>query len=117
MRPKHFLFSIAVLLAAAPLCAQVPIIDTELIPCYPRGDNGVITTTVDPEIAGVSTRLYFRWDEDEDFYYVRMRAVGGGRYWATPPKPKDENEGVEYYVALVDPLGELMAGSGCATTP
>ena len=60
---------------------------------------------------GQSARLYFRWKEHEDFYWVAMEADPGGRFWATPPKPEKRNEQVEYYAALVDPAGKAVARS------
>ncbi len=118
MSPKRLLIFVAVLLAAAPLCAQVPIVGAEPTECFPEGDNGIVFATIGEEPSGgVSTRLYFRWDQDEDFYYVFMTAAGNGRYWATPPKPDPENEGIEYYVALIDPLGEVLAKSDALHSP
>jgi len=116
MSPKRLLAA-AVLLVTAPLYGQVPIVQAEQAQCFPKDDNGIVFATIGQEPGGVSTRLYFRWDEDEDFYYVLMTAAGKGRYWGTPPKPEDKNEGIEYYVALVDPLGEVLAKSDMLRSP
>ena len=78
----------------------------EEVECIPNNDNGVVRATVRPEIAGADVRLYFRWEEHGPFYYVLMEAAGDGVYWATPPKPTDENEQVEAYVAQVNPAGQ-----------
>ena len=115
---RCLLFVVAVLaLAAAPLGAQVPKIAAEQIECLPRGDNGVVHATISPEIGGTTTRLYFRWDEDEDFYYTLMNCVGNGRYWGIPAKPDEENEAVEYYVAVVDPNEQVLAKSESLMAP
>lgn len=98
----------AALAVAGPALAQAPAITIEETDCLPNRDNGVIRATVQPEIGGAETRLYFRWDDHGPFYYVVMEAVGGGRYWATPPKPIDENRQVEAYVAVVDPAGAVI---------
>ena len=111
--PRALLLSSIVagsLAASAAAFAQGPAIELEELDCYPNNDNGVLHATVRPEVAGADVRLYFRWDEHGDFYYVLMEAAGGGRYWATPPKPTDENEQIETYVALVDPAGEVVGG-------
>jgi hypothetical protein len=96
------------LAVAAPASAQPPAIQIEDVDCLPNNDNGVIHATVRPEIGGAEVRLYFRWDDHGPFYYVAMAAAGGGRYWATPPKPIDENHQVEGYVATVSPAGEVI---------
>jgi len=117
MSPKRLLLLAAVLFATAPLYAQVPVIRATPAQCFPKEDNGIVFATLEGEPGGVSTRLYFRWDEDEDFYYVLMTAAGGGKYWGTPPKADDKNEGIEYYVALVDPTGEVLAKSDMLHSP
>lgn len=117
MSSTRLLSVAAVLLATAPLYGQVPVVRAEPAECFPKADNGIVFATLGEAPGGVSTRLYFRWDEDEDFYYVLMTAAGNGRYWGTPAKPDDENEGIEYYVALVDPLGEVFAKSDALHSP
>lgn len=99
--------------------AQAPSFVIEEAECIPNNDNGVIRATVQPEVGGAETRLYFRWDDEEDgpFYFVAMVAEGAGRYWATPPKPIDENHQVEYYVALVDAAGTVIGQSDPVVTP
>lgn len=109
--------SMVMSLIATPLMAQVPKIMPEQIECLPETENGVIHTTIQPDIGGVSQRLYFRWSQDEDFYFVLLEAVGQGRYWGVPPKPDAENEMVEYYVALVDPDNQVLAKSDSLMAP
>jgi hypothetical protein len=99
-----------ILAAPAAVFAQGPGIQVQDLDCYPNNDNSVIHATVQPEVAGAEVRLYFRWDEHGPFYYVLMEAEGAGRYWVTPPKPIDENDQIELYVAQVDPAGEVVGG-------
>ena len=106
-----------ILLGALPLGAQVPKVTVEQIDCLPRSDNGVVNASIDPEVGGAVPRLYFQWEEDEDYYYVRMLPVGRGRYWGVPPKPDEENEAVKYYVALVDPQEQVLARSETLMAP
>lgn len=110
-------FLLVFLLSAVPLGAQVPQVMVEQIDCLPRSDNGVINATITPESGGVTSRLYFRWEEDEDFYYVLMNGVGQGRYWGVPPKPDEANQAVEYYAALVDPQEQVLAKSDPLMAP
>lgn len=93
-------------LAQAPAQSGAPAITIHEVECIPNNDNGVVQATVRPEIGGADVRLYFRWDDHGPFYYVLMEAAGDGLYWATPPKPIDENHQVELYVAQVSPAGE-----------
>ena len=40
-----------------------------------------------------------------------FEAQGAGRYWTTPPKPERRNQRVDYYGALVDAAGTVVAKS------
>lgn len=111
------LWAFSILGAVTLAHAEVPQIALERVECLPKGDNGVIYATVAPEIGGASTQLFFRWEQDEDFYYVLMQTEGGGRYWGVPAKPDPENEAVEYYVALVDPAGQVLGKSAAQISP
>lgn len=117
--PVPTLLSILALVVIMPgaLLAQAPTITVEEVECIPNNDNGVVRGTVEPEVGGAQVRLYFRWDDHGPFYYVVMEAAGGGSYWATPPKPVDENHQVEYYVAVVDPEGSVIGQSEPTVTP
>lgn len=79
--------------------------------CLPPEENGVIRATGTTSGPGQSPRLYFRWREHEDFYWVAMEAEPNGRFWAIPPKPERRNEQVEVYGAVVDPTGRVVARS------
>lgn len=92
--------------AQAPARNGAPGITVHEVECIPNNDNGVVRATVQPEIGGAEVRLYFRWEEHGPFYYVLMEAAGDGAYWATPPKPVDENHQVEVYVTQVNPAGQ-----------
>jgi len=92
-------------------------VDVEQIDCLPNNENGVIRATVQPEVGGAQVRLYFRWDDHGPFYFLVMEAEGAGRYWATPPKPDDQNHQVEYYVAIVDPQETVLRQSEPMITP
>ena len=94
-----------------------PVIQLDEVRCVPRNDNGLVRATLRPEVGGAEVRLYFRWDDHGEFYYVIMDAAGAGRYWATPPKPTDANHQVEYYVAVVTPEGSVLGRSEPQVAP
>jgi hypothetical protein len=111
-------FAIALLLGAA---VHAQTISVERAPCIRVEDNGVVRAAVTGDAPGQSARLYFRWKNDRDgdkaFYWVSMEPEPNGRYWATPPKPEKRNTQVEYYGALVDPAGKVVARSATQVTP
>jgi hypothetical protein len=112
------LFAIALLLGSAVHAQSVSV---ERASCLPVEDNGLVKASVTGEAPGQSVRLYFRWKNngggDKAFYWVAMEAEPGGRYWATPPKPEKRNTAVEYYGALVDAAGRVVARSATQVTP
>jgi len=110
-------FLVAAFLAATAAAAQTPNVAVDPVSCLPQGENGVVWATIAPEVGGAQPRLYFRWDQDEDFYWVLMQASGQGRYWGVPPKPEDKNKAVEYYTAVVDPENRILAKSEMLTSP
>ncbi len=92
--------------------AQSPqAVTLEKTACIPREQNGVVRANLPPLTTGQSPRLYFRWRDHEDFYWVALEAEPGGRYWAIPPKPELRNEQVEVYSAVVDATGKVNARS------
>jgi hypothetical protein len=103
------LFAAGLLFAGVAARGQSVSVDKP--PCVPAEDNGLVKATVTAAAPGQSVRLYFRWREHEDFYWVAMEAEPGGRFWATPPKPEKRNEQIEYYAALTDPAGKVVARS------
>ena len=115
--PLLFAVAFAAMVLTTVAGAQVPKIASEQIECLPDEENGVVNATITNEVGGTSSRLYFRWAEDEDYYWVPMVAMGAGRYWGVPPKPDPNNEMVEYYVAVVDPQEQVLAKSDSLTAP
>lgn len=115
---KRLLISAAAaLLCSAAAVAQPPVVTAEQAECFPEAANGVVDASVKPEVGGASTRLYFRWDEHGDMYWVDMVAAGGGAYWGIPAKPEPQNETIEYYVAVVDAYGRTLARSESMHSP
>jgi hypothetical protein len=104
-------FLLAGLIFAGAAAAQAQSVSVERPNCLPSEDNGVVRATVNGGGPGQAVRLYFRWKDHEDFYWVAMEADPGGRFWAIPPKPERRNEQVEYYAALTDPAGKVVARS------
>lgn len=102
---------LAGLILAGAAAAQAQSVTVEKPECLPAEANGLVRATVNGGGPGQAARLYFRWKEHEDFYWVAMEADPGGRFWAVPPKPEKRNEQVEYYGALVDPAGKVIARS------
>lgn len=104
-------FLLAGLIFAGAAAAQAQSVSVERPNCLPSEENGVVRATVAGGGPGQAVRLYFRWKGHEDFYWVAMEADPGGRFWAIPPKPERRNEQVEYYAAVTDPAGKVVARS------
>jgi hypothetical protein len=100
----------ALLLLAGAAAAHAQSITIEKPSCVPSEDNGLVRATASTT-AGQTLRLYFRWKDHEDFYWVAMEPEANGRFWVTPPKPEKRNEQVEMYAALVDPDGKIVGRS------
>jgi hypothetical protein len=113
MRAQSFLAAAALVAVAAPALAQSISIAEQS--CLPVERNAVVRTAASGEVAGGSARLYFRWKGHGDFYWVGLEPEGGGRSWATPPKPRKQNEAVEEYAALLDGAGREIARSETRT--
>ncbi len=109
--------SVACLVMACPIAADAQSIAVEKASCNPMEDNGLIRGTVGSTAAGLSPRLYFRWKDHEDFYWVNFEPEMGNRLWAVPPKPEQRNKEIEYYAALVDPAGKVAARSETQVVP
>ena len=103
------LFAAGLLLVTAA-AAHGQSVSIEKPSCIPQEDNGLVRANA-AAAAGQTVRLYFRWRDHEDFYWVAMEPEPGGRFWATPPKPEKRNEQVELYSALVDSDGKIAARS------
>jgi hypothetical protein len=115
MRASTFL--LAGLLLAGATAATAQSIVVEKPRCVPQEDNGLVRATVTSSGPGLSARLYFRWREHEDYYWVALEAEAGGRFWATPPKPELRNEQIELYGALVDATGKVVSRSESQVVP
>ncbi len=109
----RILFTTVLLLAglAGVTAARAQSVNLAKPDCLPIEENGVVRATGTTSGPGQSPRLYFRWKEHEDFYWVAMEAEPGGKLWAIPPKPEKRNENVELYGAVVDPAGKVVARS------
>ncbi|HEY0510708.1 MAG TPA: hypothetical protein VGH73_02310 [Thermoanaerobaculia bacterium] len=125
MRARTFLaagllFAGAIALGG-PSAARAQSIAVEKPGCMPAEENGIVRATMSSlptaSSPGLSSRLYFRWREHEDFYWVAMEAEPGGRFWAIPPKPELRNDHIEIYAALVDPAGKAVARSEAQIVP
>ncbi len=114
---KRWGVAICLALLSTAAFAQAPTVKMVRAECVPEEDNGIIHATVHPEVGGATTRIYFRWDEHGAMYFVNMVATGGGKYWGIPPRPEHKNETIEYYAAVVDPSGKVLARSESALTP
>lgn len=80
--------------------------------CVPRETNGVLRASIIPDPAvGQSPRTYFRWKGQPGFYWAPMEVEPNGRYWAVLPLVEDRNHEVEYYVAVADAAGKMLAQS------
>jgi len=112
----HSLLAAAVLFAAAsPVLAQG--ISLGEPSCLPVERNVVVHASATGEAPGGSARLYFRWKGHGEFYWVGLETEGGGRAWATPPKPRKQNDAVEEYAVLLDAAGREIARSETRTVP
>jgi hypothetical protein len=107
------LFAAGLLLAglAGITAAEAQSVSITKPDCLPSEENGVVRATGTTSGPGQSLRLYFRWQEHEDFYWVAMDAEPGGKFWAIPPKPEKRNDHVEIYGAVVDATGKVLARS------
>jgi hypothetical protein len=81
----------------------------------PSENNGLVRAAASSAGPGQTLRLYFRWHDHEDFYWVAMEVEPSGRFWAVPPRPEKRNEQIEMYAALVDSTGKLVARSESQT--
>jgi hypothetical protein len=103
------LFAAGLIVGAVAAHAQS--VTVEKPSCMPSENNGLVRATASGVSAGQAPRLYFRWKDHEDFYWVAMEPEPNGRFWATPPRPEKRNEQIEMYGALVDPSGKVAARS------
>jgi hypothetical protein len=114
---KASTFLLTGLLLGATTAATAQSIVVEKPSCMPMEDNGLVKATITSAAPGLAPRLYFRWRDHEDFYWVPLEMEPGGHYWATPPKPEMRNEQIELYAALVDAMGKPVARSESQFVP
>jgi len=115
MNPRGLLLAVCLLLASVASASAQNILLQEP-KCIPEEDNGVIWASLSADSPGRVPRLYFRWKGQTDFYWVAMEAEPGRKFWGIPAKPEKRNEAVEYYVALVDAVGQVGARSEAKLT-
>jgi hypothetical protein len=96
--------------------AHAQSIAVEPMKCVPKEDNAVLRATLTSDVPGQTPRLYFRWQNQTDFYWVNMESEPGRRFWAIPPKPERRNELIEYYAAMVDSTGKVGTRSPSLTS-
>jgi hypothetical protein len=97
--------------AAAAQAQSISLVDNS---CVPRKGNGVVRAAIIPDPSvGQSPRLYFRWKNHSasPFYWVPLEVDPGSQYWTVLPRPEDRNNEVEYYAAVVDAAGKVLAKS------
>lgn len=88
-----------------------PVITVMTPGCLPPKANGVVTAAVQPATGLSSVRVYFRKAASPSFYYLEMRAVGNGTYWAVLPRPEEDTKIVEYQLAVGDGEGRETRGN------
>ena len=91
----------AVLLLAASLEADEPVVDHQPVVCSIPGKHARICSYVADDGEVKRVRVYFRAENEDAFYYSDM-AFDGIQYCATLPVPKGSVKVVEYYVWAVD---------------
>jgi hypothetical protein len=114
MTPRRLFLRGGMFLAAASLAAAAaaqPSVNAEEARCFRSTENQVVQVTALNEPAGGSGRLYFRWREKDDWYWVPLEHDGTGRYWVVPPKPEKRNTEVWYYATLNDGAYKEVARS------
>ena len=95
---RHLVLGVAL----AAILATGPATAAEIVPgmpsCLQSGANGVVSATLTPETGWSNVRVYFRESGTDAFYFLEMRADGGGQFWATLPKPEATTGAVEMYI-------------------
>lgn len=116
MKTRGLLAALSLLVCAG---AYAQTITVEPLKCVPKEDNAVVRASLSADSPGQSPgqtpRLYFRWKNQTDFYWVAMEAEPGRRFWGIPPKPEKRNDEVEYYATLVDATGKVGVRSPSQT--
>jgi hypothetical protein len=87
---------------AEPAVAVTPEITPTFPTCVSAGDNAVVEVKLRPEGGWASVRLYFKANGSSDYYFLEMRALGNGKYFAVIPRPLSSTSGVDMYVEVRD---------------
>lgn len=96
---------VAVLLVSALAAYAEPSIDATFPSCVPGKGNSVVKVSLKPETGWALVRVYFRATNEQGEYYMEMRAVGDGSYFAVLPKPESGVSTIEMYVLARDAEG------------
>jgi hypothetical protein len=85
--------------------AQQVVLSTTVPNCIPSNGNAVVSLGVKPDTGWSSVRVYFREHGQDAWYFLEMRSVGMGRYWATLPLPDNGNRAVDIRFVVRDENG------------
>jgi hypothetical protein len=77
-------------------------IDHKEVGCVVAERFPVISARVDPAANVGRARVYFRAASGPHWYFVEMKAQGGGQYVSALPKPKKSTAQIAYYVEALD---------------
>lgn len=92
------------LVVAAAAFAE-PSIEATFPSCIPNSGNSVVKVTLQPDTGWALVRVYFRATEEKTDYYMEMRALGNGSFFAVLPKPESRTSAVEMFVIARDAEG------------
>jgi hypothetical protein len=107
MRARDLFAGLLLVCATAAQAQSISVVEPN---CIPRKLNGVLRASVIPDPSvGQSPRVYFRWKGQPAFYWAPMEVEPNGRYWTVLPRVEDRNHEVEFYVAVVDAAGKMLA--------
>lgn len=101
-----------------------PSIEATFPSCVPSQGNSVVKVALKPDTGWALVRAYFRATENKADFFMEMRAVGDGRFFAVLPKPDSKTSAVEMYVVARDAEGRpvksgpitVKASGGCKVT-
>lgn len=99
------LSAVAMLLVLALPASAEPPIDATFPSCMPSKGNSVVKVSLKPDTGWAFVRVYFRAANQQGEYYMEMRAVGDGSFFAVLPKPESGVSTVEMYVLARDAAG------------
>jgi hypothetical protein len=116
--------ALAVAFSSSAALAAPPALSPILPSCVPKRANSVVSLITYPEGTWASIRTCFRKTGTTDFYFVEMRNVGRGSYWAVLPRPEDATAAVDVFFAVMGvegretrtPLMTIPVTSPCGTT-